>query len=58
MNVLYSLLFAAGVAAFTYSKIGRVGYTNTKSIWTILATVFVITFLVFITLLTFVFHTH
>ena len=48
---------ASGIGAFVYAKVGpRLGYGNAKNIWLITGVSFVITFLVFITLLTFVVH--
>lgn len=55
MNFLFALFFAAGVAGFAYSKLGRrVGYGNTQNVAVICAVTFVIAFLVFWTLITFV----
>ena len=57
MTFFYSLLFAAGVAAFTYSKMGRrVGYGNQQNVWTIVGVSFVIALVFFYTLLAFVLH--
>jgi hypothetical protein len=57
MNILYSLFFAAGVAGFTYAKFGRrLGYSNAKSIWTMVGITFVISFFVFFTLTTMLLH--
>ena len=52
-----SLMFAAGSAAFVYSKAGpRLGYGNTKNVWLITGIAFVMIFLVFIILFKFVIH--
>lgn len=57
MNFFYSLLFAAGVAAFVYSKMGRrVGYGNQQSVWTIVGVSFVLALLFFYSLLAYVLH--
>jgi len=57
MNVMLSFFVAAGVAAFTYSKMGRrVGYGNTQNVFTIVAVVFVITLIVVYTLFQYVLH--
>jgi hypothetical protein len=54
MDFLYSIFFGAGVAAFTYSKMGRrVGYGNTANVWLIIGVVFVITTIFFLTILKF-----
>lgn len=43
MNLLISIAFGAGVAAFAYSKLGRrVGYDNTQSIWVLIGVFFII----------------
>jgi len=40
-----SLILAAGVAAFVYSKMGkRIGYTNTKKLWMVIAASFIVAF--------------
>lgn len=57
MNILYSLFFAAGVTAFVYSRFGqRLGYGNTQNQVTLGAVVFVIAFIVFFTLFSFIKH--
>lgn len=59
MNLLFALFFGAGVAAFVYSKMGRrVGYGNSKNVWTVVGVVFVIITIVFYTLLTSFFHSN
>ncbi len=57
MNVIISLTFAAGATAFGYSKFGqRVGYGNTGNIWKLFSVVFVIVFLVFYIMMTYILH--
>jgi len=52
---LISFIFAAGVAAFVYSKMGpRLGYGNTQNVWLLVGVSFGLVFLVVITLLTYV----
>jgi hypothetical protein len=57
MSFLYSLFFGAGVAAFAYTRLGRrAGYGNTQNILTIVGVVFVLTTLVFFTILVTLVH--
>jgi hypothetical protein len=57
MSFLYSLFFGAGVAAFAYTRLGRrAGYGNTQNIVTIVGVVFVLTTLVFFTILVTLVH--
>ena len=57
MDLLYSVFFGAGVAAFIYSKMGkRIGYGNTANVWTIVGIVFAMATIIFLTLLKFVFN--
>lgn len=52
-NLLYSIFFGAGVAAFAYSKMGRrLGYGNSQNVWTMVAVVFVLSAVVFFTIMT------
>ncbi len=52
MNVLYSIFFGAGVAAFAYTYLGRrAGYGNTQNVWLITGVTFVIATVVFLTIL-------
>jgi hypothetical protein len=52
MNFMFSVFFGAGVAAWVYSKMGRrVGYGNTKNVWTMVGVVFVLTSIFFYTIL-------
>ncbi|HWB39315.1 MAG TPA: hypothetical protein VG604_03700 [Candidatus Saccharimonadales bacterium] len=54
MDWLVALAFAAGAAGFAYSKLGRhVGYGNQQNVWTIVGVVFVLTWLIFLTILKF-----
>ncbi|HEX4773897.1 MAG TPA: hypothetical protein VH234_00035 [Candidatus Saccharimonadales bacterium] len=55
MDFLYSLFLGAGLAGFTYSRMGRrVGYGNTANVWTVVGVVFVIAAIVFYTVLKFI----
>jgi len=57
MPFLYALFFGAGVAAFTYSRFGRrVGYGNTQNVVTIVAVVFVLSTIIFFTVLVTLLH--
>jgi len=52
MMFLLSIGFGAGVAAFVYSKMARrVGASDPKTLWTIVGVVFVLTTIIFATLL-------
>ena len=56
-DVLLSLMMAAGIAAFVYTKMGpRLGYGNAKNVWVVVGICFGLVFLVFITLLKYVIH--
>lgn len=53
MTLLYSIFFGAGVAAISYSRLGRrVGYGNSQNVWTIVGVIFVLSTIVFFTILT------
>jgi len=55
MDFLYSIFFGAGVAGFTYSRMGRrVGYGNSANITVLVAVVFVLTTVFFFTILKFI----
>jgi hypothetical protein len=57
MAFLYSLFFGAGVAAFSYTRIGRrAGYGNTQNVVTIVGVIFVLSTIVFFTILATVVH--
>jgi hypothetical protein len=52
MNLLYAIFFGAGVAAVAYTRLGRrAGYGNTQNVWTIVGVIFVISTIVFFTIL-------
>ena len=52
MTLLYSIFFGAGVAAVAYTRLGRrVGYDNARNVWTITGVVFVLTTIIFFTIL-------
>jgi hypothetical protein len=52
MTLFFSLAFGAGVAAWAYSKLGRrLGYGNSQSVWTLVSVIFVLTSIVFYTVL-------
>ncbi len=54
MRFMYSIFFGAGVAAFAYTRIGRrVGYGNTKNVWTVISVIFVLCAAVFYTIMRF-----
>jgi hypothetical protein len=56
-DTLLSLMLAAGVATFVYTKMGpRLGYGNTKSVWTVVGVCFGLVFLFSLTLLKYVLH--
>ena len=53
MNLMFSVFFGAGVAAFAYSKMGRrLGYGNSQNVWTMVGVIFVLSSIVFYTILT------
>ena len=53
MNLMYSIFFGAGVAAWAYSKMGRrLGYGNTKNVFIMVSVIFVLTTIVFFTIIT------
>jgi hypothetical protein len=55
MDLLYSVFFGAGVAAFVYSKMGkRIGYGNTANVWTVVGVVFIFATIFFLTLMKFI----
>ena len=52
---LIALIFAAGLGALTYSQLGkRIGYSDTKRVWTIIGIVFVLAYIVILMTLTWV----
>jgi hypothetical protein len=55
MDPLYALFFGAGVAAFSYTRMGRrVGYGNTQNVTIITGVIFVLSAAFFYTILKFV----
>jgi hypothetical protein len=55
MDSLYALFFGAGVAAFSYTRMGRrVGYGNTQNVTIITGVIFVLSTAFFYTILKFV----
>ncbi|HZL07962.1 MAG TPA: hypothetical protein VFC50_02105 [Candidatus Dormibacteraeota bacterium] len=55
MDFLYSLFFGAGVAAFSYTRMGRrVGYGNSQNVIVVIGVIFVLTTIVFFTILRFI----
>jgi Na+-driven multidrug efflux pump len=57
MALLYSLFFGAGVAAFVYSRFARrVGYGNTQNVATIVGVVFILTTIIFFTIIVTLLH--
>lgn len=57
MNFLYAIFFGAGVAAIAYSRLGRrAGYGNTQNVWTIVGVIFVLSSIIFFTILTTFLH--
>lgn len=54
MELLFSLFFGAGVAGVAYSTMGRrVGYGNSQNVAIVIGVVFVLTSIVFYTILKF-----
>jgi hypothetical protein len=54
-DAVISLMLAAGISGITYTRLGRrIGYSNSSSVFKILVIVFIITFIVILTLLEFV----
>jgi hypothetical protein len=57
MNFMWSVFFGAGFTAFVYRKFGRrVGYGNTQNQIIVAVVVFIISTLVFFTILTTFLH--
>lgn len=54
MDLLYAIFFGAGVAAFSYTRMGRrVGYDNPQYVWLIVGVVFVLSTIFFYTIVKF-----
>lgn len=54
MKFLYAMFFGAGIATIAYTKLGRrAGYGNTKDVVIICAVAFVLSSIVFYTILAF-----
>lgn len=54
MTLLYALFFGAGVGALAYTYLGRrAGYGNNQSVWLITGVAFVLSTIVFYTILAF-----
>lgn len=50
-DITYSFFFAAGVATFVYVKFGRkLGYSGGNAVWILTGAVFVVMFLVFLSI--------
>lgn len=54
MDFMYSIFFGAGVAGFSYTRLGRrAGYGNTGNVATIVGTIFLLSTLFFFTVMKF-----
>jgi hypothetical protein len=50
--MLYAIFFGAGVAGLAYTRLGkRVGYQNSRNVWTLVGIFFIIGTIVFYTIL-------
>jgi hypothetical protein len=57
MALLYSLFFGGGVAAYVYSRFARrVGYGNTQNVAVVVGVVFILTTIVFFTIIVTILH--
>ena len=55
MDFLYSIFFGAGVAGFSYTRMGRrVGYGNTGNVTLVVGVIFVLSTIFFLTLLKYI----
>jgi hypothetical protein len=55
MSFIYALFFGAGASAVAYSTLAkRVGYSNSKNIFTFIAAIFVFSTFVFYTIIAFI----
>lgn len=52
MNIFYAIFFGAGLAAIAYTVLGkRVGYGNTSQVATLVGVIFVLSTIVFYTII-------
>lgn len=52
MTFFYALFFGAGVAGIAYTRLGRrVGYSNSQSVWLLVGVIFIISTIIFYTIL-------
>ncbi len=59
MDLIYAIFFGAGVAGFTYTRMGRrLGYGNNSSVAQVVAVVFILTSIFFYTILAVVLNIH
>ncbi|HTB48971.1 MAG TPA: hypothetical protein VK712_02720 [Verrucomicrobiae bacterium] len=59
MDLLYSAFFGAGVAGFTYTRMGRrLGYNNSGNVALVVGVAFVLTTIFFYTVLDLVLNVH
>lgn len=57
MKFLYAIFFGAGVAGFSYTRLGRrAGYSNTQNVFTIVGVIFVLSTIVFFSVLSLFIH--
>jgi hypothetical protein len=57
MNFLFAVFFGAGVAAFSYTRMGRrVGYGNTGNVTLVTGIIFVLSAVFFYTILRYFLH--
>jgi hypothetical protein len=55
MDLLYSIFFGAGIAGFTYTKIGRrIGFGNAQMVWVVTGVAFLLSFIFFFTVMKFI----
>lgn len=57
MDLLYAVFFGAGVASFSYTRMGRrVGYGNTQNVTLVVGVIFLLSTGFFYTVLKFIFN--
>lgn len=57
MNFLYAIFFGAGVSALAYNTlVRRVGYSNSQNVWILVGAIFVMSTIVFFTVLALFIH--